>query len=91
MDETSLFYQLQPNQTLSNRSVYGQKVSKKRLSVGLCSNFSGQDKIKPIVISNSAKPHCFGKFYNPNFYVDYYSNAKAWMTYSIFTEWVNKS
>ncbi|RNA26953.1 hypothetical protein BpHYR1_017101 [Brachionus plicatilis] len=30
MNETALFYQLQPNQTISNRSVYGQKVSLKR-------------------------------------------------------------
>ncbi|CAF1086653.1 unnamed protein product [Brachionus calyciflorus] len=90
LDETALFFQLQPNQTLSNQNVYGQKSSKKRLSVALCANFTGDDKLKPIVISNAERHHCFGKLYEPNYYVSYFHNAKAWMTSIIFKKWTEK-
>ena len=42
IDETALFYKLQPNSTLSTKNVSGQKKSKERVTVGLCSNASGR-------------------------------------------------
>ena len=52
MDETTLFYKLQPNSTLSTTTmVSGQKSSKERITIGLCSNASGTHKLKPIVIA----------------------------------------
>lgn len=90
LDETALFYQLQPSQTISNRSVYGHKTSKKRLSVALCANYTGKEKLKPIVISTAEKHHCFGKLFEPNNYVSYYHNPKAWMTSVVFTNWTKK-
>ena len=62
MDETALFYKLQPNSTLSTTTmVSGQKRSKERITIGLCSNASGTHKLKPIVIAKAKKPRCFGK------------------------------
>ena len=51
MDETALFYKLQPCHTLATSSINGQKVSKERITVALCMNADGSDKLKPIIIN----------------------------------------
>jgi hypothetical protein len=90
LDETALFFKLQPNKTLSNGDASGEKISKDRLTIALCCNATGSDKLKPIIIHKYAKPHCFGGSYNPNVYSYYYHNKKAWMTSLIFTDWLEK-
>jgi hypothetical protein len=87
-DETGLFYRLTPNSTLATGSVRGTKKNKERLTVALCTNADGSDKRKPLVIGKSKKPRCFGRNFDPNVYVTYRSNSKAWMTGIIFQEWL---
>ena len=89
-DETALYYRLPPNKTLANCSVSGSKESKERLTVGVCCNASGKDKVKLVVISKFARPRCFGKVFDPNNVVHYYNNQKAWMTAAIFEDWLIK-
>jgi hypothetical protein len=52
LDETALFYKLEPNKTLSikGEQAIGKKQSKERLTVALCFNASGTEKLKPFVI-----------------------------------------
>jgi hypothetical protein len=83
-DETALFYRLQPNKTLSS----GEKISKERLTVGLCVNATGTIKLKPVVIGKYKKPRCFGNVWTPQDIVKYYFNLKAWMTMDIFRNWL---
>ena len=90
MDETGLFYRLKPNQTLAAKSATkqkGTKISKERVTVALCSNATGSDKRRPLLIGKSAKPRAFKNF-DASFYVKYRNNKKAWMTSPLFLEWV---
>ena len=79
MDETSLFFRLQPGQTLSTEAVKGCKRSKDRITVALCVNSTGTHRLRPFVIGKARNPRCFRGF-KADQYVDYFSNAKAWMT-----------
>jgi len=51
-DETGLFYRATPDRSLvlSKEECKGGKKSKERFTVLLCSNWTGTDKLKPIVI-----------------------------------------
>lgn len=88
LDETGLFYRLGPNYTLATKKVSGTKKSKDRITVALAANATGTTKIKPFVITKVQRPRCFGKSYNPECYVRYRHNAKAWMTADLFKEWL---
>ena len=61
MDETGLFYRLMTDKTLSFeiKKCSGGKLSKERLTVALCANMSGTEKMEPIVIGKYGKPRCF--------------------------------
>lgn len=84
IDETGLFYMLGPNYILTTKSMSGVKQSKDRLTVALCANAIGTTTIKPFVISKAQRPRCFGSSFNPELYVTYRANKKAWMSYSAF-------
>lgn len=88
MDETGLFYRLQPNSTLATAPVRGTKKSKDRITVALCANADGSDKLKPLVIAKAKWPRCFGRDFDPGVYVTYRNNTKAWMTGVLFQEWL---
>ena len=90
LDETGLFYRLGPNSTLGSGSIYGLKQSKERISIALCCNASGTDKQKPLVIGKFARPRCFVKTFDLKIYVDYTFNKKAWMTSSVFQDWLKQ-
>ena len=55
----------------------GGKKSKERMTVLVCANMSGTEKLPLLVIGKSAKPRCFKNYKVP---VDYEANKKAWMT-----------
>ncbi|GBN25987.1 Tigger transposable element-derived protein 6 [Araneus ventricosus] len=60
-NETGLFYTLQPSKTLAIKSDtrHGGKKSKVRLTVILCVNADGSEKLPPLIIGKSQKPRCF--------------------------------
>ncbi|UYV78592.1 hypothetical protein LAZ67_16002085 [Cordylochernes scorpioides] len=88
-DETGLFFQLIPDLTLAHKdeNCRGVKRMKQRITVLLCCNSTGTDKRRLLIIGKSAKPRCLRNF-SPHFYCTYTSNSKAWMTSSIFQEWL---
>ncbi|UYV66317.1 hypothetical protein LAZ67_4001317 [Cordylochernes scorpioides] len=88
-NETGLFFQLIPDRTLAHKdeNCRGVKRMKQRITVLLCCNSTGTDKRRLLIIGKSAKPRCFRNF-SPHFYCTYTSNSKAWMTSSIFQEWL---
>lgn len=88
MDETGLFYQMLPDRSLTTSEfVKGTKKAKQRVSVAVCANADGSDKLKLLVIGKSKKPRCF-KQMNVGHYCDYRFNTKAWMTGLLFNEWL---
>lgn len=48
MDDTGLFYRLQPNATLATVPVSGLQKQKDRTTIVLCSNSTGTDKMTPL-------------------------------------------
>lgn len=89
-DETGLFYKLSPDKTFKfkGEKCIGGKQSKVRLTVLLCSNSTGTEKRKLLVIGKSRKPRCFSNV--KKLPVDYEANSKAWMTSMIFEQEIRK-
>ncbi|UYV75119.1 hypothetical protein LAZ67_12002543 [Cordylochernes scorpioides] len=88
-DETGLFFQLIPDRTLAHKdeNCRGVKRMKQRITVLLCCNSTGTEKRRLLIIGKSANLRCFRNF-SPYFYCTYTSNSKAWITSSIFQEWL---
>ena len=70
-----------------SQKCHGTKRFKHRITIGLCCNSTGSDKRPMLIIGNALKPRCFKNF-NSNLYCNYRANANAWMTASIFQEWI---
>lgn len=89
-DETGLFYHLLPSRTLSVKGepCYGAKKSKERLTILLCTNSDGSEKLTPFVVGKYKNPRCFKNIKTLPVLYDF--NKKAWMTGKIFTEWLMK-
>jgi DDE superfamily endonuclease len=62
----------------------GKKKNRERLTIALCANASGNDKLKPLVIGKFLNPCCFKNINRKNLGVVYEANTKAWMTGIIF-------
>ena len=89
-DETGLYFRALPDKTLATKSDArkGGKMSKERLTVMLACSASGE-KLKPLVIGKARQPRCFKKVKVDRLPVTWVSNAKAWMTSTLFKDWVN--
>lgn len=87
-DETGLFFKCLPNKTLAlkNDDCHGGKNSKERVTVLLCTNMTGTEKLTPLVIGKSKKPRCFANI--KSLPVQYMANKKAWMTIEFFDDWL---
>ena len=66
----------------------GSKKAMERITVLCCTNLTGTDKCKLLVIGKSRRPRCFKNVNVDNLPVRYRANKKAWMTSQIFTEWL---
>ena len=61
-DELAMFYKMLPNVTLAEKSdevERGQKQNKERITVMVCCNATGTDKIRLLIINKFKNPHCF--------------------------------
>lgn len=87
-DETGLFFKCLPDRTLAlkGEACHGGKNSKDRITVLLCSNSDGSDKLQPLVIGKSQRPRCFKNI--KHLPVKYVANTKAWMTADIFGDFL---
>lgn len=86
--ELGLFFKAGPTQglMLQNRTCPGGELATERLTVLLCSNSDGSEKLQPVVIGKSEHPTSIE---NINVFRCTYVNHKhAWMTYELFTNWV---
>jgi hypothetical protein len=61
-----------------------------RITVLCCSNTSGTDKKKLLVIGKSAKSRRFKGLKMDSLPVEYYANKNAWMTSEIRKKWLVK-
>lgn len=65
-DETGLFFKCLPNKTFAfkKEKCYGGKLSKERITVMVCANSTGTNKLKLLVIGKPRKPRCFKNIFN---------------------------
>ncbi|XKL63967.1 hypothetical protein PGB90_006331 [Kerria lacca] len=64
----------------------GGKLNKERLTVLLCANSNGSEKLPPLVIGKSVKPRCFKNV--RRLPCEYRAQCKAWMTGELFSTWL---
>ncbi|XP_071497487.1 tigger transposable element-derived protein 4-like [Diadema antillarum] len=89
-DETGLFWKMLPEKSLGfvGTSYHGSKQQKNRITVLVCANMDGSDKIPLLVIGKSKRPRAFK---NVNHLpVAYEANKRAWMTGALFETWLRK-
>lgn len=89
-DETGLFYKYMPDKSLMSQSRPGTKQDKARITVHLCTNADGSDKLPPWFVSKAAHPRCFGAANIQLSALDciYKANKKAWMNTDLMAEWL---
>ena len=87
-DETGLWYRALPRRTLATGPVKGSKLEKERLTLALCVNVTGTERLKPMMIGRYKQPHCFDKAFRVSDFVHYSANKTAWMTQELFREYV---
>ncbi|CAA7037302.1 unnamed protein product [Microthlaspi erraticum] len=88
MDETGLFYRLQADHSLATKQLEGKKQDKERLTVVICCNEDGSEKIPLWIIGKYAKPRCFKNVNMSSLNCHYRANKRAWMTSVIFEEYI---
>ncbi|KAH9086319.1 hypothetical protein LEN26_020242 [Aphanomyces euteiches] len=86
MDETGLFFRMLPSRALATMPISGK--DKSRISIGLCANMDGSEKMNPVVINKHLNPRCFKGCNVSKIPIHYYANSKAWMTAVVFTDWL---
>jgi hypothetical protein len=89
MDETGVYWRQSPHRTLTTTRLRGRKLAKERLTLALCCNSDGSDKMVPVLIGKSAKPRAF-KGFPVQDWVHYHSNSTSWMKMDIFSGWCRK-
>ena len=87
MDETTYFYQRIPDRSLATQWERG-KQSKQRMTVVVCTNATGQDKVPLWFIGRYAHPHCLQNINVENLGCQYKANKGAWMTVELFSQWL---
>ncbi|KAM3287572.1 hypothetical protein P3S67_021002 [Capsicum chacoense] len=90
MDETGLFFRLQPDHCLATKQLEGKKQDKERLIVVICCNEDGSEKIPLWIIRKYLKPRCFKNVNLGSVDCEYRANKRAWMTRILFQEYVQQ-
>jgi hypothetical protein len=67
----------------------GFKASKDWITLLLGGNASGDFKMKPLLISHAANPRASKGYSKDHLPVTYWGHTKAWMTSTIFSQWLN--
>ncbi|XP_022895244.1 CENP-B homolog protein 2-like [Olea europaea var. sylvestris] len=88
MDETGLFYRLEADHSLATKQIKGCKKDKERITVVVCCNVDGSDKVSLWVIGKYANLRCFKNMNMNNLNCKYRSNKKAWMIDLFFQDFI---
>ena len=94
-DETGLFWKKLPRKTYitqEEKGLLGHKPIKDRLTLLLCTNASGDCRIKPLLVYHSENPSVFKRnnVHKAKLPVMWRSNTKAWVTRILFVEWLTE-
>ena len=90
IDETGLFFRLQAHHFLTTTQLKGRKQDKERLTIVICYNEDGSEKVPLWIIGKYAKPRCFKNINLNSLNCHYQANKRAWMTGMLFEEYVRR-
>ena len=90
-DETALFWLITAGKTLTFKHdpCIGTKQNKSRVTILPCVNMTGTEKKQLLIIGRYENPRCM-KGRKHKLKCTYTSNTKAWMTSTVFTEWLTR-
>ncbi|KFV93313.1 Tigger transposable element-derived protein 4, partial [Eurypyga helias] len=90
IQETGLLYQMLPHNTFAfkGETCSVGKRSEERITVAVGANMDGSEKLPLLVIGKTKNPHCFKDV--KSLPVDYEASDAAWMTSSVFEQWMHK-
>ncbi|CAK9820010.1 Tigger transposable element-derived protein 2 [Anthophora quadrimaculata] len=87
MDESGLLWKAFPKKTLGcEKSVSGYKMRKDRITIGLCSNVTGNNKMMPLVIYKYRNPRAL-KHSLHRLPVVFKNQKNAWINRELFIDW----
>lgn len=92
-DETSLYFRMLPNKTLTShkeRPAAGRKKQMERVTLNICANASGTSKLPLHIIGKSIKPRCFKNCNMETIPIRYSAQKNSWMTSPIFKSWFHE-
>jgi hypothetical protein len=89
-DETSLYWRLIPDRSLTTRAPPGRKKENSRISALFCCNSDASERLPIWFIGTAKKPRAFAAagVNIENLGCVWRSNKKAWTTTDIFKEWL---
>ena len=89
-DERGLFWKILPERSLGfiGEKYYGSKQEKARVTIFVCANMDGSDKLPMLCIGKYKKPRAFKNVHSLP--CPYEATKKAWMTSPLFQSWVRK-
>lgn len=87
-DETALFFRLLPNQTLGSKDERGVKKNKDRVTLLLCVNASGTDKLRPLIIGKAENPRALHHINRANLPCAYTHTGKGWQNRDSMMAWL---
>ncbi|XP_017794536.1 PREDICTED: tigger transposable element-derived protein 1-like [Habropoda laboriosa] len=90
VDEAALFWKKNPGKTFvtkSIKSVSEFKVNEDRVTLLLCSNASGEQLMKPLVINGALRPQALKEIDINDPPIHWMTNKKAWVTTNVFRDW----
>jgi hypothetical protein len=88
MDETGLFWKKSPSRGLSSRPQRGVKQDKSRISIVICTNCSGTDRLPLWFIGRYQQPRPLRGINITALGAVYQANQKSWMTGLIMRDWL---
>jgi DDE superfamily endonuclease/Fission yeast centromere protein N-terminal domain/Tc5 transposase DNA-binding domain len=88
MDTTGLFWRYSPSSGLSSQPQAGIKKDKARITLTLCTNFTGSDRLPVWIIGKAQQPHALRSVNLAALNIVWRANQKAWMNQIIMIEWL---
>jgi hypothetical protein len=76
----------QADNSLASKQLEGRKQG--AITLAICCNGDGSDRLPLWVIGKYKNPRCFKNINKNTFGCQYWNNSKAWMTREIFLEWL---
>jgi hypothetical protein len=77
MDKTMLFYRMQVDNSLATRQLESCKQNKEHITITVCCNADGFDKLPLWIIGKSFRPRCFKNINIDNLDCKYHANKNA--------------